>query len=256
MDSNGTYSSVELLPPQANFPANPPAQPAGKNDVLKLSRDFLASEQVSRNYQWQLECRLNEESTRLRQEHHRCVQLEERLSTLQWAKNQLEISIRRYADDSELLRQELASERKKSQDLEYRLTALFSANDTLVRSMTDASLPAKCSPYRQHPDTDKIVLENMRLQEQVGQLKAANRFHEDTIKALRTALRAFHDTHSSSSSSDRSSTVAGPTANLIEASTAIQTDYAVETLLRNPHNPQNSQETTTHGGTWYEEDGP
>lgn len=210
---------------------------------------------MSRNYQWQLECRLNEESTRLRQELHRCAQLEERLSTLQWAKNQLEISIRRYAHDSELLRQELASERKKSQDLECRLTALFSANDALVRSMADASPPAKGSPNMQ-PDTDKIVLENMRLQELVGQLKAANRFHEDTIKALRAALQAFHDTHSSSSSSDRSSTVVGPTGNLLEASTAIQTDYTVETLLRNPENLQDSQETTTHAGTWYEDDAP
>ncbi|KAH1451211.1 hypothetical protein KXX13_003633 [Aspergillus fumigatus] len=255
MDSNGTYSSAGFLPPQGNFPASPPAQPAGKNDILKLSRDFLSSEQVSRNYQWQLECRLNEESTRLRQELHRCTQLEERLSTLQWAKNQLEISIRRYADDSELLRRELALERKKSQDLEHRLTALFSANDALIRPMTDASSPTKGSSYMQ-PDTDKIVLENMRLQELVGQLKAANHFHEETIKALRTALQAFHDTHSSSSSSDGSSTAVRPTGNLIEASTAIQTDYAVETLLRNPENLQNAQETTTHAGTWYEDDAP
>lgn len=167
----------------------------------------------------------------------------------------MEISIRRYADDSELLRRELALERKKSQDLEHRLTALFSANDALIRPMTDASSPTKGSSYMQ-PDTDKIVLENMRLQELVGQLKAANHFHEETIKALRTALQAFHDTHSSSSSSDGSSTAVRPTGNLIEASTAIQADYAVETLLRNPENLQNSQETTTHAGTWYEDDAP
>lgn len=106
------------------------------------------------------------------------------------------------------------------------------------------------------PDTDKIVLKNIRLQELVRQLKAANQFHKDIIKALQAALQAFHNTHSSSSSSDRSSTIVGPTRNLLEASTAIQTDYTVKTLLQNPENLQDSQETTTHAGTWYEDDAP
>lgn len=40
--------------------------------------------------------------------------------------------------------------------------ALFSANNVLVRSMTNASLLAKGSSNMQ-PDTDKIVLKNIRL---------------------------------------------------------------------------------------------
>lgn len=179
-------------------------------NITKLINDVHEREQESRFYQRHLEILIDEGGVRLQQERHRNNQLEERVADLQWTTAQLESTIAQLSDDGELLRQSLALERMKVQELQSRLITILDTNDTLTRLVSEE---ASGMPHERRVDVYQLTLENLRLQDLVRELQITHNKDQAALKSPEESLRGpdSYPCDCSSSSSDGSSTVVGLT---------------------------------------------
>jgi uncharacterized coiled-coil protein SlyX len=157
-----------------------------------------------------LEILIDEGGVRLQQERHRSNQLEERVADLQWTTAQLESTIAQLSDDGELLRQSLALERMKVQELQSRLITILDTNDTLTRLVSEE---ASGMPHERRVDVYQLTLENLRLQDLVRELQITHNKDQAALKSPEESWRGpdSYPCDCSSSSSDGSSTVVGST---------------------------------------------
>ncbi|KAB8227269.1 uncharacterized protein BDW43DRAFT_294629 [Aspergillus alliaceus] len=111
----------------------------------------------------------------------------------------------------DMIRQELATERTKSQDLDSRATTLFTINDLLVKSLAEAEAAARHS--EDEPlDVFAICLENMKNQETIKDLQMTIKLKEGIIETLQETIRTTFGCCSSTNGSDGGNTfLAGDT---------------------------------------------
>jgi chromosome segregation ATPase len=157
-----------------------------------------------------LEILIDEGGARLQQERHRSNQLEERVADLQWTTAQLESTIAQLSEDGEVLRQSLALERMKVQELQSRLITLLATNDTLSSLVSEE---VSGMPHERRVDIYQLTLENLRLQELVRELQITHNKDQAALKGPEDPLQGpvSYPCDCSSSSSDGSSTVVGTT---------------------------------------------
>lgn len=157
-----------------------------------------------------MEILIDEGGARLQQERHRSNQLEERVTDLQWTTAQLESTIAQLSDDGEVLRQSLALERMKVQELQSRLITLLATNDTLTSLVSDE---VSGMPHERRVDVYRLTLENLRLQDLVRELQITHNKDQAALKGPEESLQGpeSYPCDCSASSSDGSSTVVGST---------------------------------------------
>ncbi|KAF4202419.1 hypothetical protein CNMCM8927_000231 [Aspergillus lentulus] len=179
-------------------------------NMTKLINDVHEREHASRFYQRHLEILIDEGGVRLQQECHRSNQLEERVADLQWITAQLESTITQLSDDGELLRQSLALERMKVQELQSQLITILDTNDTLTRLV---SKEASGMPHERQVDVYQLTLENLRLQDLISKLQITQNKDQAALKSPEEPLQVpdSYPYDCSSSSSDGSSTVVSST---------------------------------------------
>ncbi|KAL5362287.1 hypothetical protein BJX96DRAFT_177020 [Aspergillus floccosus] len=181
-----------------------------KLNVAELVNELLDREQKSVLYRSNLESRIDEESARLQEERKHRVQAEHSLAEWQRSHFQLEASYRWSNDDNEFLRRDLATERKKNQDLESRLTSLSSLHEALQQSAWPVGAMDGRLPQEKSVENCQLLLDNQRQRELIMELQLVNRSHERTINTLETAFQNLLGSLSCCSSyaeSDGSATV-------------------------------------------------
>ncbi|KAB8069857.1 hypothetical protein BDV29DRAFT_161031 [Aspergillus leporis] len=225
------------LPSHNSFPSGTSDKPFDGEDIPKLTRDFLDREQASRTYQNQLELQCNEDRAYLQQERYRCGQLEERLADAQWMNGLLETRASRASADTEMIRQELAMERAKSQDLESRVMTLFAINDILVKSLAEAESAAKYSQDKPL-DAFTIYLENMKQQATIRDLQMTIRLKEGIIETLQATIQTTFGYCSSSNGSDgvNTFTAGGKAYNDFSIPTELPVEGDIQVLDRHDEN--------------------
>lgn len=167
----------------------PPDHNQCKLNVGEFVHELLDREQKSILYQSSLETRVSEECARLHEERKSRLQMEHILSEWQRSHFQLDSAYRWSNEDNELLRRDLAMERKKAQDLESRLAVLTSLHETWQQSPWPTGSMDGRLPQGKSVENCQLLLDNQRQRELIIELQLVNHAHERTIDTLQTTFQ-------------------------------------------------------------------
>lgn len=182
--SRSVYDDV-LTPNQMT----PPDYVQCKLNVAEFVNELLDREQQSVLYRSNLESRVSEECARLHDERKYRLLAEHSLSEWQRSHFQLDAAYRWSNEDNEILRRDLALERKKNQDLESRLTSLSTLYAALQQSAWPVGSMDGRLPQEKSVENCQLLLDNQRQQELIVELQLVNRSHERTINTLQTTFQ-------------------------------------------------------------------
>ncbi|THC94510.1 hypothetical protein EYZ11_005992 [Aspergillus tanneri] len=153
-------------------------------NITELIQDFLDRERNSSLYKTNLEARIAHECASLQVERQVRSRVEQQLAEMQWAQSQLESTLRHSYEDNDYLQQELALEKKKSQDLESRLATAVSLHETLQKYNLEGKPVQEKSVHE-----FQLLLQSQTQQEIIKKLQVVNQAHEATINTLQITLK-------------------------------------------------------------------
>lgn len=167
---------------------------------------LLRQEQESRRYHGHLESKINVDSSTYLKLRDYCVQIERKVSALEYIRSQQETSLRFAVESCQVMSNNLNLQRNKANQLESRLIHLYPAIDEMLCSLNDNDGTQKSQ------NIEQLLQENQHQRELNTYLQGALSAREEMLQDLKTSLaEAFlgfsagdHDTESHEQQQDES----------------------------------------------------
>ncbi|KAJ5783425.1 hypothetical protein N7516_007311 [Penicillium verrucosum] len=174
--------------------------------LYSLMDKLLRQEQESRRYHGHLESKINVDSSTYLKLRDYCVQVERKVSALEYIRSQQETSLRFAVESCQVMSNNLNLQRNKVNQLESRLIHLYPAIDEMLCSLNDNDGTQKSQ------NMEQLLQENQRQRELNTYLQGALSAREEMLQDLKTSLaEAFlgfpagdHDTENHEQRQDES----------------------------------------------------
>lgn len=143
---------------------------------------LLRQEQESRRYHGHLESKINVDSSTYLKLRDYCVQVERKVSALEYTRSQQEASLRFAVESCQVMSNNLSLQRNKANQLESRLIHLYPAIDKMLSSLNgnDASLNSQ--------KIEQLLQENQHQRELNTYLQGALSAREEMLQDLKSSL--------------------------------------------------------------------
>ena len=143
---------------------------------------LLQQEQISKQYQGQLELMIATDSAAHQRLNSHCVQLERKVSSLEFVKSQNEVSLRLATEACQTIANDLQFERTRVYGLESRLADLYPSINRMLEYFSQRGSSESASPIR------GLRQENQHLREVSAYLQASLRAREELVQDMRSTL--------------------------------------------------------------------
>lgn len=166
-------------------------------NVFNCIEALLLQERQLKNYQDQLESKINSDAAEFHRLRAHTLQLQRVVCGLQYQRSQLETSLAHMAEACRVMARDLGLEKSKVQELESRLTELYPSVESLLQYL------APGEHNRQQLNNEGangyLLLENQRQRELIFSLESNLQESEEAIRELKSrpqeAMKAFQLTN-------------------------------------------------------------
>lgn len=146
---------------------------------------LLRQEQESRRYHGHLESKINVDSSTYLKLRDYCVQIERKVSALEYIRSQQEASLRFAVESCQVMSNNLNLQRNKAHQLESRLIDLYPAIDEMLHSLNEIS---SHHVSKNSQKIEQLLKENQHQRELNNYLQGALSAREEVLQDLKRFL--------------------------------------------------------------------